>query len=151
MIRVRNYGQWVDKSTERDRHLIFVFHEDKYKDNRKLAYIGSDEFVVYSNPDDAYEHYRAPTSGWDNDIEQIKAVIQRDLCNEGGAIHRRATQRYFIGQHDNGDTKYAIPVCKKEEFTRWASLHWEHPDYTPHPPSGIRIDGELTFTDPRIR
>lgn len=57
-------------------------------------------------------------------------------------------ERYFLG-HDNSGHDYVVPVSRRDEWFRWLEIpedderSWEVPEYAK------RIDGRLTFTDPR--
>jgi len=66
-------------------------------------------------------------------------------------LHQKfhAVQRYFIGA-DNSGHEYVVPVARTAEWNAWTALpdyderSWKEPEFA------TRIDGGLTFTDPRM-
>lgn len=58
-------------------------------------------------------------------------------------------QRYFIGS-DNSGHEYIVPVEKRDVFWSWSEMDEDDPDSWEAPEYALRLEGRLTFTDPKF-
>ena len=58
-------------------------------------------------------------------------------------------ERYFIGRDDAGH-EYVVPIYRKIEFDEWNQMSTESEDFNPDLFNEYRLDGFLTFVDPRV-
>lgn len=58
------------------------------------------------------------------------------------------SERYFLSSDDSGH-EYVVPVSKKVDWYDWLNIPAEDERAWEPPPYAIRVEGRLTFTDPR--